>query len=57
MSRIPQIEPATATGVAADLLAQVHQAFGVTPNMTKVMANSPALLEGYLALLSALEGA
>ncbi len=56
MSRIPQIEPATATGVAADLLAQVHQAFGVTPNMTKVMANSPALLEGYLALLSALDG-
>ena len=56
MSRIPQIEPATATGAAADLLAQVHRAFGVTPNMTKVMANSPALLEGYLALSGALDG-
>jgi uncharacterized peroxidase-related enzyme len=56
MSRIPQIEPAEATGAAADLLAQVQQAFGVTPNMTKVMANSPALLAGYLALSGALAG-
>ena len=56
MSRIPQIEPANATGAAADLLAQVHDALGVTPNMTKVMANSPALLEGYLALSAALAG-
>jgi uncharacterized peroxidase-related enzyme len=56
MSRIPQIEPATATGAAADLLAQVQKALGVTPNMTKVMATSPALLEGYLALSGALGG-
>jgi uncharacterized peroxidase-related enzyme len=54
MSRIIQIEPATATGAAADLLAQVQKALGVTPNMTKVMATSPALLEGYLAFSGAL---
>ena len=56
MSRIPQIEPATATGAAGDLLKQVQQALGVTPNMTKVMATSPALLKGYLALSGALGG-
>lgn len=54
MSRIAQIEPATATGVAAELLGQVQKSLGVTPNMTKVMANSPALLQGYLALAGAL---
>ncbi|MGO4257680.1 carboxymuconolactone decarboxylase family protein [Marmoricola sp. RAF53] len=54
MSRLPQIDPATATGEAAELLDQVQKALGVTPNMTKTMANSPALLKGYLALSGAL---
>ena len=54
MSKLPQIDPATATGAAAELLAEVQKALGVTPNMTKVMANSPALLKGYLALSGAL---
>ena len=48
------VEPATATGKAAELLATVQKALGLTPNMTKVMANSPALLQGYLALSGAL---
>ncbi|MFD2027198.1 carboxymuconolactone decarboxylase family protein [Promicromonospora aerolata] len=56
MSKLPQIDPATATGAAAELLAQVQKSLGVTPNMTKVMANSPALLKGYLALSGALGG-
>jgi uncharacterized peroxidase-related enzyme len=56
MSRITQIEPEAATGAAADLLQQVQRTLGVTPNMTKVMASSPALLEGYLALSGALGG-
>jgi len=56
MSRLPQIEPATASGEAQDLLAQVQASLGITPNMTKVMANSPALLKGYLALSGALAG-
>jgi uncharacterized peroxidase-related enzyme len=54
MPRLPQLETDTATGEAHDLLAQVQAALGVTPNMTKVMANSPALLRGYLALAGAL---
>jgi uncharacterized peroxidase-related enzyme len=44
------IEPEDATGVAKDLLDQVKKSLGLVPNMTKVMANSPALLKGYLAL-------
>lgn len=48
------VEPASATGAAKDLLDQVQQTMGITPNMTKVMANSPALLRGYLALSGAL---
>lgn len=47
------IEPETATGVAKDLLDQVQKGLGLVPNMTKVMANSPALLKGYLALSAA----
>lgn len=54
MSRLAQIDPTTATGEAGELLAQVQKSLGVTPNMTKVMANSPALLKGYLALSGAL---
>jgi uncharacterized peroxidase-related enzyme len=54
MSKLPQIDPATATGAAAQLLDQVQKALGLVPNMTKVMATSPALLKGYLALSGAL---
>jgi uncharacterized peroxidase-related enzyme len=54
MTGFPLVDPATATGKAAQLLADVQKALGVTPNMTKAMANSPALLEGYLALSGAL---
>ncbi|MER5311277.1 carboxymuconolactone decarboxylase family protein [Streptomyces sp. NPDC002773] len=54
MSRLPIIEPDTAQGAAADLLAAVQKALGVTPNMTKVMANSPAVLKGYLEFSGAL---
>ncbi len=56
MSTIAPIEPATATGEAADLLAQTQEALGLTPNMARVMANSPALLKGYLSLSGALGG-
>jgi uncharacterized peroxidase-related enzyme len=56
MTGFAPVEPATATGKAAELLADVQKALGLTPNMTKVMANSPALLQGYLALNGALSG-
>lgn len=56
MTDFAPVEPEIATGKAADLLAQVHKSLGVTPTMTKVMANSPALLQGYLALSGAIAG-
>ena len=34
------VDPDSATGKAAELLAQVQKSLGLTPNMTKVMANS-----------------
>ncbi|MEU8837075.1 carboxymuconolactone decarboxylase family protein [Streptomyces sp900116325] len=54
MSRIPLIQPETATPAAAELLNGVQKAMGVTPNMTKAMVNSPAVLKGYLAFSGAL---
>ncbi|WP_328349610.1 carboxymuconolactone decarboxylase family protein [Mycobacterium sp. NBC_00419] len=53
MTTFTAVQPENATGTAADLLAQVQKALGVTPNMTKVMANSPGLLRSYLALSGA----
>lgn len=56
MTGFTPVDPGTATGKAADLLAAVQKNLGLTPNMTKVMANSPTLLEGYLALSGSLAG-
>ncbi|RKS06449.1 putative peroxidase-related enzyme [Nocardiopsis sp. Huas11] len=54
MSRLPLIQPETAGSQAAELLAAVQKALGVTPNMTKAMANSPAVLKAYLEFSGAL---
>ncbi len=54
MSRIPQINPESATGQAKALLDAVKSKLGLVPNMTRAMANSPAVLDGYLALSGAL---
>ncbi|MEO3786897.1 peroxidase-related enzyme [Actinocorallia sp. B10E7] len=55
MSRVPLIDPATATGAAAEQLAAAQRTMGVTPNMAKAMANSPAALKGFLGLFGALK--
>jgi uncharacterized peroxidase-related enzyme len=54
MSTLPLIDPSTASEPAAGLLAGVQKSLGVTPNMTKAMANSPALLKGYVDFSGAL---
>ena len=54
MTALPLIDPNAATEPAAGLLTAVRKSLGVTPNMTKAMANSPALLKGYLELSGAL---
>jgi uncharacterized peroxidase-related enzyme len=54
MSRFHLVEPSTASGKAKDLLDTVKGKLGIVPNMTKVMANSPAVLEAYLGFSGAL---
>ena len=54
MSRIHQINPQSATGKAKELLDAVQGKLGLVPNMTRAMANSPAVLDGYLSLSGSL---
>lgn len=54
MSRIQAVDPAVAEGRARDLLDGVRKKLGVAPNVMRVMANQPAVLEGYLRLGEAL---
>ena len=55
MSRIAPVDPAAAQGKVKDLLGAVQQALGVTPNLVRVTAQSPAALEGLLAFNGALQ--
>jgi uncharacterized peroxidase-related enzyme len=54
MSRISTIDPTTAQGKAKHLLDAVQKKLGITPNMMRAMAQSPAVLEGYLQFSGAL---
>ncbi len=45
MSRIEMQKVENATGEKKEILAQIHKAFGVTPNMFKTIANSTAALK------------
>lgn len=55
MSRIPAVASIEAAPVAAQpLLAAVKGQLGSVPNLFRVVANSPAGLEGYLGLNAAL---
>jgi uncharacterized peroxidase-related enzyme len=56
MSRIPALDPKTATGDARTLLDAVQAQLGVTPNFIRVLANSPKALEGFLGLYGAAAG-
>jgi len=56
MARFKSIDPTTATGRTKELLDAVKQKFGMVPNITRLMANSPQVLEGYLGFSGALAG-
>jgi uncharacterized peroxidase-related enzyme len=56
MSRLPAVQTESATGKARQLLEAVQAKLKITPNMTRVMANSPAVLEAYLNFSGALAG-
>ena len=48
MERIKSIKPHEATGKSKVLLDDINKILGMTPNMMRSMAQSPAVLEGYL---------
>lgn len=54
MQRVQPIQPEQAQGRTKELLATVQQAFGMVPNAAKVMANSPAVLDSFLAISTAM---
>jgi uncharacterized peroxidase-related enzyme len=54
MSRIQPVDPATAKGKAKELLDAVQKGLGLTPNLYRVVAQSPAALDGLLGLTGAL---
>jgi uncharacterized peroxidase-related enzyme len=54
MSRLAPVDVASATGKTKELLGAVQTKLGLTPNMMKTMARSPAVLEGYLNFSGAL---
>ena len=56
MSRLPIIDPEKSTGKAHELLTAIQKKLGLVPNMTRVMVNSPAVLEAYIAFSGALDG-
>lgn len=54
MARIKTVDPAEAIGKTKELLDVVKSKMGMVPNMMRTMANSPAVLNGYLGFSSGL---
>ncbi|MFF4443702.1 carboxymuconolactone decarboxylase family protein [Streptomyces sp. NPDC001502] len=48
------VEPEIATGETAALFTATHHALGVVPNLARVMATNPAVLKGYLGVVTSL---
>lgn len=57
MQRLPSIDPDQALGRTKELLDAVQKAFGMVPNAVRLMANSPAVLDGFLAFSTAMGNA
>lgn len=56
MSRIDLVTNDNASAAAQPALAQIHAAFGATPNMFRAVANSPAALASMWGAFGALGG-
>lgn len=54
MTRLSALDPTQTTGKAKTLLEGVQESLGIIPNMMRTMAQSPAVLEGYLQFNQAL---
>ena len=57
MTRLKALNPDEATGKSKELFDVVKSKMGSIPNMTRTMANSSAVLNGYLGFSSALSSA
>ncbi len=57
MQTLKQIQPAEATGKVKQLFDGFERTLGLVPNLTKVLANSPAALEAYASFSGALSRA
>lgn len=56
MPRIQPIDPAAATGKTKELLDGVQAKLGMTPNLIRTFAQSPAVLGAYLGFSGSLAG-
>ena len=56
MQRLHSVEPGKAQGRTRELLETVEKTFGTIPNVATVMANSPAVLDSFLAISTAMGG-
>ena len=54
MSRLEAVDPSTATGKSKELLDGIQAKLGMTPNILRALASSPAALEAYLDFSGAL---
>lgn len=57
MNRFPLLTPQTAVGAARDMLGELVERHGQVGDMVRTMANSPAVLGGYLQLSKAIKRA
>lgn len=55
MNNLPLVTDEKASPEQVTALSAVKKAVGAVPNLTRVMANSPALLHGYLGLAGSLD--
>ena len=56
MPRIEMVDPETAQGAQKELLDGIQKKLGMTPNLMRGFANSPAVLQAYLGFSEALAG-
>jgi len=56
MARIGMVLPEQAPDEVKKVYDGVKQQIGMVPNIFKIMANSPAALQGFMGLFSALGG-
>ena len=54
--RLNQIDPSLATGKVKTIFDALEARIGLVPNLTRGLANSPAALEAYVAMKTALAG-